>query len=509
MAEARHRGSGGEARAAPSLLTTRGPTRRAANEACELGTRPRTLNVAMFSIEGAAQDSPDRVALVTATGVLTYAEMAARARRVAAHLQAFAGKPVALVPTLRPETIVAMYALLELGSPMVLLHPRLTSDDHARLVAEVDAAAVLDATWSDADLPEPTTRAVVRAHDPELAMAIVFTSGSSGAPKGVVLSRRAFAAAAEASAANIGWQADDQWLLCMPLAHVGGLSVVVRCLAARIPVVLSAWTGSAEALIDDVARHRATILSLVPTMLKRILQDGPPRPFGDHVRAVFLGGDAARPALLEESAQRRVPVLTTYGLTEACSQVATQRYGTTAAVDGFIGPPLPGVEIRIVGGEVQVRGKILLTGYFPTDRSPSPFAEGGWFPTGDEGEIDGEGALRIRGRRSDVIITGGENVDPTEVERVLAACAGVREVCVFGVDDERWGQIVAAAIVPCDPASPPPLSVVVLHVRERLAAHKQPRVAGFCEAIALSASGKIDRRATAALVGPSLVALAR
>lgn len=467
----------------------------------------------MFSFEAAARDSAERPALVTATEVLTYGDLGRRARGLVDHLDGMglAGRPVALVPTLRPETVVAIYALLELGSPIVLLHPRLTSGERAALVSTAGAALVLDETWTDRDLPEATPRAAAapRIHDEEAPMAILFTSGSSGSPKGVVLSRRAFGAAAAASAANLDWRADDRWLLCMPVAHVGGLSVITRCLAARVPVVLSAWTGSVEALLGNVARQRATILSLVPTMLARILEDGPERPFPEHVRAVFIGGDAARPSLVRAAAASHVPVLTTYGLTEACSQVATQVYGEPPSFDGAIGPPLPGVEVRIEGGEIQVRGANMFSGYFPLDRGPSPFLEGGWFPTGDLGELDEGGRLRIRGRRSDLIITGGENVDPAEVERSLASCPGVRDVCVFGVADERWGQIVAAAIVPLDGAAAPSLASIAQYASESLAAHKRPRAAALCEALVLNATGKIDRRATAALVASSLVTLAR
>jgi len=420
--------------------------------------------------------------------------------------------PVAVVPTLRAETIVAILALVQLGAPVVLIHPRLTPVERAVLVRSAGATVELDETWTDIDLPEPPGEERVHpASTLALAspMAILFTSGSTGMPKGVLLSRHAFAAATAASAANLGWHDDDRWLLCMPVAHVGGLSVIVRCVAARIPIVMSPWTGSTNALLADVVRHRVTILSLVPTMLARILREGPARPFPDHVRAVFIGGDAARPALLREAVERGVPVLTTYGLTEACSQVATQTYGEAPSFDGFIGPPVPGVEVRIVKGEIHVRGPNLLTGYFPVGRFASPFVEDGWLPTGDDGELDARGRLRVRGRRSDLIITGGENVDPAEVELALSACPGIRDVCVFGIADERWGQIVAAAIVAQGRADAPSMALVASHVRATLATHKQPRVAAFCDAIVLNATGKVNRRATADLVASALVPLPR
>lgn len=463
---------------------------------------------ARISLEAASQDSADLPALVTDAGVLTFGMLALRARRVAADLVArgLTVGPVAIVATLRSETVVAIGALIDIGTPIVLLHPRLTASERALLVAQANVSHVLDESWSDNGLPDaPTPSGASAMHDPESALAILFTSGSTGSPKGVVLSRRAFSAASAASAANVGWRDGDRWLLCMPLAHVGGLSVIIRCLAARIPVVMSPWTGSIAALLADVSRHRATLLSLVPTMLTRILEDGPLRPFPDHVRAVFIGGDAARPSLLRAATARGVPVLTTYGLTEACSQVATQVYGEAVSLDGAVGPPLPGVEVRIVDGEIQVRGPNLLTCYCPRERFGSPLVDGGWLPTGDQGDLDERGRLRIRGRRSDLIITGGENVDPAEVERVLSGCPGVRDVCVFGVEDERWGQIVAVAIVQADP--PPSALAVANYARDHLAAHKRPRVFAFCDALPLGSTGKLDRRSVAATVSAALVPL--
>ena len=465
-----------------------------------------------FSIEAVGRELPDGLAVVTSAATFTFGALAQRARRLASHLagEARAQRPVGLVPTLRSETFVAIYALMELGVPIVLVHPRLTAREREVLVASAGVSVVLDECWSDENLPDPAlVPPAPRVHDPESTMALLFTSGSSGVPKGVVLSRRAFAAAAAASAANVGWQADDRWLLCMPVAHVGGLSVIVRCLAARVPVVLSPWTGAADALLGEIARHRATLLSLVPTMLARILEDAPGRPFPPHVRAVFLGGDAAHGSLLRAAVERGVPVLTTYGLTEACSQVATQAYGEPPSLDGAIGRPLHGVEVRIVNGEVQVRGPTLMTGYFPADRFPSPFLAGGWLPTGDQGALDDDGRLRIRGRRSDLIITGGENVDPAEVEQVLVTCGGVRDACVFGIADDRWGQIVAAAIVAQNGSDAVSLEALAHHVRTTLASHKQPRVVAIVEALILNATGKLDRRATAAMVASALVPLPR
>jgi len=464
----------------------------------------------MFSLREAARERGDAPAIVTKAGVLTFAELWQRARPVAQALHASTAPQgvTAVVATLRLETLLAMYALVELGVPVVPLHPRLTAVERSALVELAGAERLLDETWAPPDpaaLPDAEPPASVAEDEDPLA--ILFTSGSSGTPKGVELSVRAFRALAAASAANLGWKPGDRWLLCMPLGHVGGLSVVLRCLAARVPVVLSPWTGAIGPLLEDIDALGASLLSLVPTMLARILEEAPDYRFPPHVRAVLLGGDAASPSLLAAARARGISVLTTYGMTETCSQIATLSPGEGASPENGVGRPLQGTEVRIEGGEIQVRGPTLFTRYVPAERWPSPFLPDGWFATGDLGRFDEAGRLHVIGRRSDLIITGGENVDPREVEVALMACAGVREACVFPTADERWGQLVAAAVV-LDPSAPPTVAAIVADVQQRLARHKWPRRMAICTELILNATGKLDRRRTGAAVASALVAVA-
>jgi O-succinylbenzoic acid--CoA ligase len=455
----------------------------------------------MFSLREAARERRDSPAVVTTAGVFTFGDLWERVRPIAHALSAETThdeRPVAVVAALRLETLLAIYALAEVGVPMVLLHPRLTPSERSALVEASGAGLLLDETWSP---PSDAAKAELAARemDDEQPLAILFTSGSSGSPKGVELSRRAFRASAIASAANLGWKEGDRWLLCMPLGHVGGLSVVLRCLSARVPIVLSPWTGSLGGLLHDIDVLGATLLSLVPTMLARILEEDPHYRFPAHVRAVLVGGDATSPALLAAAEARAVPALTTYGMTEACSQIATLTPGERPSGAG-VGRPLPGTEVRIDGGLIQVRGPTLFTRYLPLGRFPSPFAADGWFVTGDVGRLDEQGRLHVTGRSSDLIITGGENVDPREVEAALEACRGVRNAFVFPLPNDRWGQVVVAALVLDAAAHPDPragVAAVSSEVRARLAQHKWPRRIAACEAFVLNATGKLDRRATA------------
>jgi O-succinylbenzoic acid--CoA ligase len=288
----------------------------------------------------------------------------------------------------------------------------------------------------------------------------------------------------------------------MPLGHVGGLSVVLRCLEARVPIVVSPWTGALGPLLDDVDRHQATLLSLVPTMLARIFEERPSYRFPPHVRAVLLGGDAASPSLLAAATARGIPVLTTYGMTEACSQIATLSPGEAPTPENGVGRPLPGTELRFVGGEIQVRGPTLFTRYVPVGRFPTPFLDDGWFATGDLGRLDEHGRLHVTGRKSDLIITGGENVDPREVEIALEACAGVRAACVFPISDEKWGQLVAAAVIVEGHETG---ATVFAEVKARLAKHKWPRQIAIVSELVYNGTGKLDRRRTRDVVASSLV----
>lgn len=465
-----------------------------------------------FSLRSAARERGAALAIVTATSVITFADLWQRARAVARELADTTdpSRPVAVVAPLRIETLLAIHALVALGTPIVPIHPRLTAAER-RVVLELSGAmTLLDETWApsasspasagsdreDDDGPPPLA-------DDEAPLAILFTSGSSGAPKGVELSRRAFAAAARASAANLRWEPVDRWLLCMPLGHVGGLSVVLRCLEAHVPIVVSPWTGSVAALLADIEALEVTLLSLVPTMLARIFEEAPAYRFPARVRAVLLGGDAASPSLLATAAARNVPVVTTYGMTETCSQISTSTPGESPSVDAGSGRPLSGTEVRIEGGVIHVRGPTLLTRYVPAERYPAPLSEDGWFATGDLGRIDAAGRIHVTGRRSDLLITGGENVDPREVELALESCAGVSAACVFAIPDETWGELVGAAIV-LEPGGRTTIAGVSREVRTRLARHKWPRRIAVTAGFVHNATGKLDRRATGRSVGEQL-----
>lgn len=443
-----------------------------------------------LSLLAAAAEAPERTALVTGGESLTYAELADRVRRRLAALAAIDVSRVALVGRSDLPTLLTLYGLFELGREVLLLHPRATDLERQRLIAGCGAGALVDpGTLAEGPAVDPP-----RPEDDGRCLAIVPTSGTSGLAKGVVLSRRAFVASAEASEQNLGWRDGDRWLLSLPVAHVGGLSILTRCLAARRTVVVHPLESfAAEEVVAVVERFGVTILSVVPTMLKRLLERDPPWALPAGLRAVLVGGAAVPPALAGESLRRGWPVLKTYGLTEACSQVATWPYGEPSKpTDGC--PPLPGVKVRIQGGAIEIRGPQLLTGYLPEPSEP-PWTSDGWLLTGDLGRLDAGGRLHVLGRRDEVIVTGGENVAPGEVEQALLEHPGIAEAAVFAVADDEWGEAVAAALVAV--REEVPAEELRRHLGTRLARYKVPRWIAYLPELPRLPSGKVDRKEAA------------
>lgn len=304
---------------------------------------------------------------------------------------------------------------------------------------------------------------------------VVYTSGSSGAPKGVRFTMANLEAAARASAEHLGHDGNDNWLLAMPLHHVGGLSILVR----------QAFTGGSVTLLPEfepesfarAMKGRATMVSVVATMLRRIVDLG---PFAG-VRAVLVGGGPIPDGLLERAAAAGLPVLPTYGLTETFGQIATLRPGSEMSRRAH---PLPGVQLRIqTDGRIAVRGDQVSPGYLGEPDRTDP-----WFVTSDLGELDDEGALHVLGRADTVIITGGENVDPELVEAALRDLDGVDELVVVGVPDEEWGHRVA-----CVYAGEADIADLERDAGRRLAPFMVPKEWLRVDAIPRTSLGKPDR----------------
>ena len=324
--------------------------------------------------------------------------------------------------------------------------------------------------WDAGDAAFPVDQRLPRSAKRELCAAmrvgdevqpgdalVMVTSGSTGTPKGVVLTHDAVAASARATSDRLDVHPDDHWLACLPLSHVGGLSVVTRAL--HTGTQLTVLPGFDTTAIEDAG---ATLVSLVATTLARI----DPCRF----RTIVLGG--SRPP-----DDRPANCVTTYGMTETGSGVV------------YDGVPLDDVEVDITpDGEIRLRAPMLLRCY--RDGS-SPLDADGWFATGDLGVWLPDGQLHVAGRRGDLIITGGENVWPEAVEAALADHSGVADVMVRGVDDPEWGQVVEALIVPV--GDPPTLDSIRAHVKAHHPAFMAPRRLAVVESLPRTSLGKLRR----------------
>ncbi len=452
-----------------------------------------------LSVQAAAEEAPNEIALLVDGEAISFAALAVSVRHAQTWLNlrgAFDAERVALVAEPRFECLVTMLALIEAGMPVVLLHPRWTERERLQFLEPCGPARELASLWDPSvSLPGLAPMRSV-AQDDERPLAILATSGTTGRPKGVELSRRAFVASAEASADCLGWQDDDRWLLAMPPAHIGGLSILTRCLLARRTVVVERQPRFDPAVVvETIERRKVTMLSVVPTMLRQLVDHRPP----GHLRAVLLGGAAASVELRRAARDRGWPVLATYGLTETCSQVATQRPGQQTDDKGDCGQPLAGIEVRITANDgIEVRGDCVLSRYLPAE-STEPFSDDGWLRTNDRGWVDESGRLHVLGRIDDLIVSGGENVDPVEVEQALESHPAIRAACVFGIPDERWGQAVAVVVEPTvEPTVEPlPIAQLTAHLAPRLAGFKRPRFVAVTPRMDRSESGKVDRQATA------------
>ena len=413
---------------------------------------------------------PDRVALECEGEVLTYGELHRRASGAAGELAARGVRPGDRVAIARPpgiDFVVAFHACLLLCAAVVPLDPRLTAGERATRTQS--ASTVVDER--QAEHPTPLSAASWGYDD--LVM-VVHTSGTTSEPKPVAITYGNVRGNAVGSALALGLHPRERWLCPMPLSHVGGLMVLLRSVIYGTSVVLMPPPFDAAAVAERLNRGDATMCSLVPTMLARALEAGLERP--RRLRCLLLGGGPAARPLLERALAAGVPVAQTYGLTEATSQVTVSEPG-----DPFTaGAPLPGVHIRLAeDGEVLVEGPVVAAG--PVLR------------TGDLGRLDERGRLTIVGRKSDTIVTGGENVAPAEVEAVLLAHPAVADAGVFGRRDPEWGEAVVAKVVPAD-GQEVDGDALAAWCRERLAGFKVPKAFEPADDLPRTGSGKLLRR---------------
>jgi o-succinylbenzoate---CoA ligase len=407
----------------------------------------------------AAARHPDRPAVNRLTYAQLLGEAALTARRLAAR-GVRRGDRVGIELPPGEAFCVALHAILLLGAVAVPIDVRLGPEE--RLAVARTVATVVDGPLDGESAAEVPLRT---HHDLDAVAVVVHTSGSSGAPKPVELTYGNWLWSTLGSCVALGLDPDERWLCALPLSHVGGLSIVLRAAITATTAIVHERFETERMLYELGREDGATMVSLVPTTLQRLLDGRLRRP--PALRWALLGGAPVTNALLGRAAAHSVPVAPTYGLTEACSQVTT------------LGVPLFCTQVRLADD-----GEILVSG--PT---VAP-ASGPVLATGDLGAWNRDGALHVVGRKSDTIVTGGENVAPVEVEAVLEGHAAVVEAAVHGAPHAAWGEAVVATVVVREDVSEEELRA---HCADRLASFKVPKAIRFADGLPRTRSGKLVR----------------
>ncbi len=418
---------------------------------------------------------------------------------------------VALLSKSQPEAVFIMYACMQIGCEMVLLNERLAG---AELLYQIEDAEV-EYVFSQALLMDKVaaarpvsfeelrgaerTQVLLKDEWPgDGTISIMYTSGTTGNPKGVRQTAENHFSSAVSSALNLGVSPDDVWLCTVPLFHISGFSILMRSLVYGMGVRLYD-KFDAKTCAEELCSGRVTHSSMVGVMLEQVLREIEENKLepSPRFKQILAGGGPVPVASIERSEALGIQVLQTYGMTETSSQTTTLQAADAKRKIGSAGKPLFLYQVKIGDdkqaneqGEIFIKGPHVSPGYIGSFEG-QPLAADGWLPTGDIGFLDAEGYLFVVDRRSDLIVSGGENVYPAEIEKALMAHPAVQEAGVCGMPDARWGEVPAAFVVLNDPQAAGQLAGFC---REQLAGYKVPKQFHVVDALPRSASNKLLRR---------------
>ncbi len=443
-----------------------------------------------------------------ATQALAVRELVEAAQRLVPALRGLgvSASRVLAVQSSDPACWVWLWGLARAaGQPLMPLAPQLSAADVDELLGQAGGAVLLDGEHAGLALardPVPG-RPISTALRGGL---IIQTSGSAGRPRGVMHGAHGLRAASRAACQRLAFAADDLWLVCLAPWHIGGIAILERALYRKARVLVLP-KFEADRVWDGLHRHPVSHLSLVPAMLARLLEQAAGQRPPAQLRKVLIGGGALSPALACEAAAQGWPLCVSYGLSEAGSQAATLCDPGDDWTPGDVGSPIPGMQLAIepsgdAHGRIKLRGDMLMCGYLNPDFAPGlGLAADGWFVSNDLGCIDEAGHLHVLGRFDDMIISGGINIHPASVERIVCGHPAVREVAVIGQPDSVYGEIVTAIVVGGVAGEE-----LLAWCREQLPSALRPRRVVRRDALPLGATGKVDRRRLRELVqDPELV----
>lgn len=434
-------------------------------------------------------------------------------------------QPVAFLSESNDMLIFAIAACWKLGIPFIPISPKTKKDDLSEYLEELKPVLIFSDTQNrkrlegdnvvymdenfflnafthdirNMELPDPA-----KIKDSEV-FGYFFTSGTTKKAKIVPLKRRQIISAAKASSLNFKPEPNHFWLLCLPLNHIGGISIILRSLiyGSAIYRLKEFHEEMVKEFLSENTRFHAA--SLVPTMVKRLLED----PFFKTHRAfksVLLGGGPITEDLLRKSAERGIPVVFSYGMTETCAQIIANPLSTPSGMYTplkSVGKPFPPNEMQIrdengkvlgknQSGLLWLKGPQVFDGYYHKEDNEGRFDKKGWFYTGDYGHLNGFGHLFIESRRTDLIISGGENVNPFEVEEAMEKLPTIREAIVIGVPDEEWGERVTA-VVTLKNGKTPELEEIRSQLKEILTDFKIPKELKVVKEFPKTPTGKVKR----------------
>ena len=475
-------------------------------------------------IERHAAFTPRKVALRYGEAAIAYAEFAQRIASVAATLAAAGVRrrdAVAFLGFNHPDALALLFACARLGAMFMPLNWRLAPAEHARMLADCPPRLLfVEAPFAEhamqiGALPDGT-RAVALDEmvwdaargeaplegDENAPVLLCYTSGSTGAPKGVVLTQRALLYNAINSSHMHDLTSADRVLTTLPLFHVGGLNIqTTPALHAGATVTLHPKFDPLAAL-ETIERERITLTVLVPAQLMAMMESARWQSTDlSSLRVISTGSTIVSEGFVRKVGARGVPLIQVYGSTETCPIASYVRVEDAERKAGSAGVPALHCELKIAGddgrelpagrdGEILVRGANVTAGYWNAPEQTSEAFVDGWYRSGDVGHFDDEGHLHVVARKKDMIISGGENIYPAELENILLEAPAVQEACVVGRPDERWGEAVVAVVV-LKPGAKMSEAEVMALFQGRLARYKHPREVRFAAQLPRSALGKI------------------
>ncbi|WP_163971527.1 o-succinylbenzoate--CoA ligase [Oceanobacillus halotolerans] len=460
--------------------------------------------------------APDKTAIEHCDGTtITFSglkEMSQQFAKKLATIGVGKGAHIGILSTNQVQMVVTIHALSYLGAIGVLLNTRLTKNELNYQINDANVFTLLcgkellqDAkqldvekvkTFQEIELQPETNITLCAELALEDTFTIMYTSGTTGFPKGVVHTYGNHWWSAIGSVLNLGIDDQDKWLATLPLFHVSGLSILMRSVIYGMPVYLLE-KFEANYVHDAIMNRGVTTVSVVTVMCQQLLEKLPegtsyPKTF----RCMLLGGGSAPKPLLEKAKKKQVPIFQTYGMTETASQIVTLSPTDAFQKVGSAGKPLMPAQLKISDpnvdgiGEITVKGPMVTNGYFRNEQATEKAIQNGWLKTGDLGYVDKDGFLYVVDRRKDLIISGGENIYPSEIESVLTGMEEIKEVGVTGIEDKQWGKIPVAFIVLRKSIDK---EAIYQYAEEHLAKYKIPKQLYFVEELPRNASNKLVR----------------